>query len=177
MNFVLNFSWFFLTRILSCFVLSWDFWKIDFLDLSWTEIFDYSKFSSCLASQMTVSIISCLEFQDFVSVSNCLVSRKTCLDPPLKCTTSRIDLTFRWKQPTPPDWPIQLSIFLDRLSPYEWDFSEPWKESDEKEFDMNLHNCFWHNWGSLMQQGSDLAPRYRVLCHRPWETISTMGLP
>ena len=72
---------------------------------------------------------------------------------------------------------LLLSIFLDRLSPYEWDFSEPWKESDEKEFDMNLHNCFWHNWGSLMQQGSDLAPRYRVLHHHPWESISTMGLP
>ena len=83
MKFFLNFSWFFLTRILSCFVLSWDFWKTNFLDLSRTEIFDYLKFLSCLARKMIVLIISCLEFQDFVSVSNCLVSRKTCLDPPL----------------------------------------------------------------------------------------------
>ena len=24
---------------------------------------------------------------------------------------------------------------------------------------LTLHNCFWHNWGSLMQQGSDIAPK------------------
>ena len=83
---------FFLTRILSCFVLSWDFWKTNFLDLSRTEIFDYLKFLSCLASKITVLIYSCLEFQDFVSVSSCLVSRKTCLDPPLVCFTSFSEL-------------------------------------------------------------------------------------
>ena len=27
------------------------------------------------------------------------------------------------------------------------------------ENELTLHNCFWHNWGSLMQQGSDIAPK------------------
>ena len=60
-----------------------------------------------------------------------------------------------------------MSILFDRFSPYEWDYSEPWKECDEKEYEFNLANCLWHNWGSIMQQGSDLAPRYRV---NPWDT-------
>ena len=34
-------------------------------------------------------------------------------------------------------------------------------EELESEF-ANLHNCFWHNWGSLMQQGSDICPRYFI---------------
>ena len=47
-----------------------------------------------------------------------------------------------------------------RLSPFEWENPTPWTESDEIEYDCTLHNCFWHNWGSLMQQGSDICPRY-----------------
>ena len=35
-------------------------------------------------------------------------------------------------------------------------------EPDELENVLTLHNCFWHNWGSLMQQGSDIAPKYVI---------------
>jgi hypothetical protein len=34
------------------------------------------------------------------------------------------------------------------------------EEPEELENVLTLHNCFWHNWGSLMQQGSDIAPKY-----------------
>jgi hypothetical protein len=51
-------------------------------------------------------------------------------------------------------------LFAYRLTPYEWENPTPWKESDEVENTCTLHNCFWHNWGSLMQQGSDICPRY-----------------
>ena len=48
-----------------------------------------------------------------------------------------------------------------RTTPYEWANPHPCNdEADELEYDMNLHNCLWHNWGSLMQQGSDICPRY-----------------
>ena len=48
-----------------------------------------------------------------------------------------------------------------RTTPYEWTNPHPCNdEADEVEYDMNLHNCLWHNWGSLMQQGSDICPRY-----------------
>ena len=44
----------------------------------------------------------------------------------------------------------------------EWFNPHPCNDpAEELESDFaNLHNCFWHNWGSLMQQGSDLCPRY-----------------
>lgn len=51
-------------------------------------------------------------------------------------------------------------FLLARLSPYEWDNPHPCvDEPDELENELTLHNCFWHNWGSLMQQGSDIAPK------------------
>ena len=63
--------------------------------------------------------------------------------------------------------------FLNRLSPYEWDYSEPWKkDSDKIEYDMNLPNCLWHNWGSLMQQGSDISPRYMI----PTKYVAMLGI-
>ena len=57
---------------------------------------------------------------------------------------------------------ISIIYYYPRLSPFEWDNPTPWIESDETENDCSLHNCFWHNWGSLMQQGSDICPRYMV---------------
>lgn len=48
-----------------------------------------------------------------------------------------------------------------RLTPYEWENPHPCvDEPGELENELTLHNCFWHNWGSLMQQGSDIAPKY-----------------
>jgi hypothetical protein len=50
-----------------------------------------------------------------------------------------------------------------RLTPYEWENPHPCvEEPEELENVLTLHNCFWHNWGSLMQQGSDIAPKYVV---------------
>ena len=47
-----------------------------------------------------------------------------------------------------------------RLSPFEWENPHPCvEEPEELENELTLHNCFWHNWGSLMQQGSDIAPK------------------
>jgi len=54
-----------------------------------------------------------------------------------------------------------LTMFLlARLTPFEWENPHPCvEEPEELENELTLHNCFWHNWGSLMQQGSDIAPK------------------
>ena len=49
---------------------------------------------------------------------------------------------------------------ISRLTPYEWEAAHPCAdEADEIETTLNLHNCLWHNCGSLLQQGSDIAPK------------------
>ena len=54
----------------------------------------------------------------------------------------------------------QLSFY--RLTPYEWESPHPCSdESDELETTLNMVNCLWHNCGSLLQQGSDIAPRQK----------------
>ena len=46
-----------------------------------------------------------------------------------------------------------------RVTPFEWQPPHPCiQEPTELESILSLHNCFWHNWGSVMQQGSDIAP-------------------
>ena len=56
---------------------------------------------------------------------------------------------------------VSVSMFLlARLTPFEWENPHPCvDEPEELENELTLHNCFWHNWGSLMQQGSDIAPK------------------
>ncbi len=47
-----------------------------------------------------------------------------------------------------------------RIALTEWESPTPWEdEPSEVESTLTLHNCFWHNWGSLMCQGSDIAPK------------------
>ena len=46
-------------------------------------------------------------------------------------------------------------------------------ETEEYEFDMNIMNCLWHNWGSVMEQGSDIAPRYTMCCSPPLLNIKS----
>lgn len=47
-----------------------------------------------------------------------------------------------------------------RLSPYEWDNPHPCRQDDQvMENECSLKNSFWFTVGSLMQQGSDLAPK------------------
>ncbi len=57
---------------------------------------------------------------------------------------------------------VSITMFLlARLTPFEWENPQPGvDEPEELENELTLHNCFWHNWGSLMQQGSDIAPKY-----------------
>ena len=50
-----------------------------------------------------------------------------------------------------------LYVHISRVSPYEWAAESD--DAEELEDSCNLHNCFWHNVGSIMQQGSDIAPR------------------
>lgn len=56
---------------------------------------------------------------------------------------------------------VSLMLFiLARLSPYEWDNPHPCDpENDVLENQFNLSNSFWFTIGSLMQQGSDIAPK------------------
>ena len=48
---------------------------------------------------------------------------------------------------------------LARFSPCEWDNPYPCiDEPEELENQFSISNSFWFNIGSLMQQGSDIAP-------------------
>ena len=55
---------------------------------------------------------------------------------------------------------VSLVLFvLARFSPYEWDNPYPCiDEPEELENQFTLANSFWFTIGSLMQQGSDVAP-------------------
>lgn len=59
---------------------------------------------------------------------------------------------------------VSITLFLvGRLSPYEWDNPHPCRQDEQVlENSFSLMNSLWFTIGSLMQQGSDLAPRYVV---------------
>jgi hypothetical protein len=47
-----------------------------------------------------------------------------------------------------------------RITPYEWTSTHPCNnEPEELENNLTLCNLIWHNCGSIMQQGSDIAPK------------------
>jgi len=51
-------------------------------------------------------------------------------------------------------------VFTCRFSPYEWDNPHPCNdEPDVLENQFSLLNSLWFTIGSLMQQGSDIAPK------------------
>ncbi|KAH9381838.1 hypothetical protein HPB48_016353 [Haemaphysalis longicornis] len=56
---------------------------------------------------------------------------------------------------------VSVVLFLvGRLSPYEWDNPHPCRQNDQVlENSFSLLNSLWFTIGSLMQQGSDLAPK------------------
>ncbi|XP_064489275.1 glutamate receptor ionotropic, kainate 3-like [Ornithodoros turicata] len=56
---------------------------------------------------------------------------------------------------------VSVVLFLvGRLSPYEWDNPHPCRQQDQVlENNFSLLNSLWFTIGSLMQQGSDLAPK------------------
>ncbi|KAF8784441.1 glutamate receptor ionotropic, kainate 2-like isoform X2 [Argiope bruennichi] len=56
---------------------------------------------------------------------------------------------------------VSITLFLvGRLSPYEWDNPHPCRQDEQVlENSFSLMNSLWFTIGSLMQQGSDLAPR------------------
>lgn len=52
---------------------------------------------------------------------------------------------------------------MSRISPYEWVSAHPCDPNpDELENQFSIGNSLWFTIGSLMQQGSDLAPRFVV---------------
>lgn len=52
-------------------------------------------------------------------------------------------------------------FIVGRLSPYEWENPHPCRKDDQVlENGFSLSNAFWFTIGSLMQQGSDLSPKY-----------------
>ena len=57
---------------------------------------------------------------------------------------------------------VSVLLFLTgRFSPYEWDNPHPCRQDDKVlENVLNIRNSFWCTIGSLMQQGSDIAPKY-----------------
>ncbi|CAG0878614.1 unnamed protein product [Darwinula stevensoni] len=62
-----------------------------------------------------------------------------------------------------------LLFVLARFSPYEWDNPHPCVEDpDVLENKYNLLNSLWFTIGSLMQQGSDIAPKFT-----PYEWVNT----
>ncbi|XP_034244808.1 glutamate receptor ionotropic, kainate 2-like isoform X2 [Thrips palmi] len=55
-----------------------------------------------------------------------------------------------------------LLFVLARVTPGEWESTTPSEEQTSEtilEYTLNLSNAIWHNVGSLMQQGSDIAPK------------------
>ncbi|XP_053396130.1 glutamate receptor ionotropic, kainate 2-like [Mercenaria mercenaria] len=56
---------------------------------------------------------------------------------------------------------VSFMLFLiARFSPYEWENPHPCNnESEEVENQFTVLNCLWFSIGSLMQQGSDIAPK------------------
>ncbi|KAI5730902.1 hypothetical protein M8J77_001892 [Diaphorina citri] len=53
-----------------------------------------------------------------------------------------------------------LLFFLARVTPYEWNSHHPCnRDTDYLENSLTMTNLIWHNCGSLMQQGSDVAPQ------------------
>lgn len=52
------------------------------------------------------------------------------------------------------------SMLPYRIAPEEWDNPHPCiQDPDELENAITLSNAFWFTIGSLMQQGSDIAPK------------------
>lgn len=54
-------------------------------------------------------------------------------------------------------------FIVGRLSPYEWDNPHPCRKEERiLENNFSLLNSFWFTIGSLMQQGSDMSPKYGI---------------
>ena len=105
---------------------------------------------------------SCILCQNTVSMTLYFFSLKKGMEPLKKIKKGRWTGNVRLKKKIITTLSNARASLLNfyRLSPFEWENPTPWTESDEIEYDCTLHNCFWHNWGSLMQQGSDICPRY-----------------
>jgi len=112
-------------------------------------------------------------------------SRQEVVDFTLPFMNLGISILFKKPGESPPDlfsflkpfsvevWLYVMTAFLgvslllyviSRLTPYEWVSGHPCDdEPDELENQFSLGNCLWFTVGSVMQQGSDLAPRYVLL--------------
>jgi len=57
--------------------------------------------------------------------------------------------------------PVVFARFVFRFSPYEWENPHPCNSEAPDVFEnkFSLNNSLWFTIGSLMQQGSDMAPK------------------
>lgn len=107
--------------------------------------------------------------------------RQSAVDFTLPFMNLGISILFKKPEETPPElfsflkpfsvevWLYMATAFLgvslllyviSRLSPYEWVSGHPCDDDPEElENQFSLGNCLWFSLGSIMQQGSDLAPR------------------
>lgn len=62
---------------------------------------------------------------------------------------------------------VSIVLFIvSRLTPYDWESSHPCDpNTEELENQMSLLNCVWFSLGSVLQQGSDILPKYVVLSY------------
>ena len=51
-------------------------------------------------------------------------------------------------------------FFVGRFSPYEWQVSEEGGKEPSATNTFTISNTLWFSLGALMQQGSDISPRY-----------------
>lgn len=108
-------------------------------------------------------------------------ARQAAVDFTLPFMNLGISILFKKPDETPPDlfsflkpfsvevWIYMATAFLgvslllyiiSRISPYEWVSGHPCDDDPEElENQFSLGNCLWFSLGSIMQQGSDLAPR------------------
>lgn len=61
---------------------------------------------------------------------------------------------------------VTISLFvMGRISPEEWDNPFPCIEEPEVLINqLSFKNSMWFSVGALLQQGSEIAPKYRVTC-------------
>nr|CAD7443803.1 unnamed protein product [Timema bartmani] len=63
------------------------------------------------------------------------------------------------------------------MSPFEWKITQPNKGQPQVlENNQTFHNCVWHNMGSLMQQGSDIAPHLVAVKDSKWLLVTVQDL-
>ena len=104
-----------------------------------------------------------------------LVFRNTGISILFKKPTTKVTTLFSFLSPfTGLVWISLLSAYIvvstilfivGRMSPYEWENPNPCQQDDDVlENNFSLTNSFFFTIGSMMQQGSELTPKYVIQC-------------